>query len=65
MDSSLAVTRRRSFPRSRSDLAVTRLALSRSLDSRSRGHSTRSLAVTRLALSQLLGSDCSLVSSMT
>ncbi|KAH0903522.1 hypothetical protein HID58_043025, partial [Brassica napus] len=59
---SLAVTRRRSFSRSRSvrslavtqiallQLLVTQLALLRSLDSLSCGHSTRSLAVTRLAL---------------
>ncbi|KAF3518514.1 hypothetical protein DY000_02061189 [Brassica cretica] len=51
MDSSLAVTHRKSFPRSRLDrsLAVTRLDLSRSLDSLSRSYSAR------IALSQSLG----------
>ncbi|KAF3528687.1 hypothetical protein DY000_02040642 [Brassica cretica] len=70
MDSSLVVTRRRSFSHSRSDRSLA-IVLSQSLRSISRGHSTRSLAVTRhkslhcsysswIALSQLLGADRSL-----
>ncbi|KAF2581318.1 hypothetical protein F2Q70_00008089 [Brassica cretica] len=59
MDSSLAVTRRRSFSHSHSDRFLA-IVLSQSLGSISRSHSDRSLAVTRLALFQLLGTDRSL-----
>ncbi|KAJ4881744.1 Uncharacterized protein Rs2_38799 [Raphanus sativus] len=62
---SLAVTWQSSFSRGHSarSLAVTRLALSRSLGLPSRGHSARSLAVTRLALSRSLGAYRSLTIS--
>ncbi|KAF3510086.1 hypothetical protein F2Q69_00001309 [Brassica cretica] len=60
MDSSLAVTRRRSFSHSHSDrsLAVTRLVLLQLLDSRHRSLSCG--YPSRITLSQLLGADRSL-----
>ncbi|KAF3593624.1 hypothetical protein DY000_02020270 [Brassica cretica] len=71
MDSSLAVTRCRSFSRSRSDrsLAVTRFALLQLLvTDRSLAvtrHISLSLALTRLGSLSRNHSDCSQVSSMT